>query len=75
MPKSKKKTKKNLRKFIVSIAVDCRVEKEVEAESFEDAFDIATEEGISVDEWETAEVIADHPVNAFDTATGELKDY
>lgn len=75
MPNSKKKAKKNLRKFIVSIAVDCRVEKEVEAESFEDAFEIANEYGISVDEWKKAEVVDDHPVNAFDTVTGELKDY
>ena len=73
--KTKKTTKKNLKKFIVSIAVECRVDKEVMAESFEDAFDIANSEGITVEEWKNAEVIDDHPVNAFDTTTSELKDY
>lgn len=66
---------KNLKKFIVSIAVDCRVDKEVMAESFEDAFDRANIEGITEQEWKKAEVIDDHPVNAFDTTTEELKDY
>ncbi len=73
--KTKRTTKKNLKKFIVSIAVECRVDKEVMAESFEDAFDKANSEGITNKEWKKAEVIDDHPVNAFDTTTGELKDY
>jgi len=73
--KTKKTTEKNLKKFIVSIAVECRVDKEVMAESFEDAFDKANSEGITNKEWKKAEVIDDHPVNAFDTTTVELKDY
>ena len=63
------------RKFIVSMAVDCRVDKEVEAESFDEAYQIALMEGITVDEWKRAEMIDDTPVNATDTATGEMKDY
>lgn len=63
------------RKFIVSVAVDCRVDKEVEAESFEEAYNIAVNEGISTEEWKHAEVIDDTPVNATDTATGEMKDF